>query len=152
MQRYLRGKILTTNPLADKGDRTNYAEIQSDFSRDTRTAKVLESGQMVKIATGNQADSPEETYEPICEFSSAALPRANCSFLWSNHGAKTTFPNDKPDATAACHAPSENNDSEGYDDVGPSNFVAQAVRIIVCTEDSVIASFDGTKINFCDLM
>lgn len=111
--------------VADKSDRTNYVEIQSDFSRDSR-AKVLESGQMVKIATGNQADSPEEMYEPVCEFSSAAPPRANCSFLWSNRGAKTTFPNeDKPDVTAACHA-SREDDSEEYDDVGPSNFLGHA--------------------------
>lgn len=137
IQRYLRGKILTMDSLTDKSDQTNYAEIQSDFSRDLQAAKVLESDQMVKIAIGNQADSPEETYEPVCESSPAALPRANCSFLWSNHGAKTTFPNDKLDATATCHASKENdedNDSEGYDDVGPSNFVAQTVRIIVCTE------------------
>lgn len=91
---------------------------------------------MVKIAPENQADSPEETYEPVCESSPAALPWANCSFLWSNHGAKTTFPNDKSDAT--CHASKKNDDdgtdSEDYDDVGPSNFVAQAVRISVCTK------------------
>lgn len=99
---------------------------------------------MVKIATGNQADSPEETYEPVCEFSSAAPPRANCSFLWSSHGTKTTFPNDKPDA--ACHASTEDNDSEGYDDVGPSNFVAQAVRIIVYALGIPLSSL-GKKIN-----
>ncbi|XP_011877329.1 PREDICTED: uncharacterized protein LOC105567237 isoform X2 [Vollenhovia emeryi] len=114
--------------VADRSDRTNYAEIQSDFSRDSQAAKVFESGQMVKIASVNQADSPEETYEPVCESTPAAPPRANCSFLWSNHGAKTTCPNDKPDATAACRASRENDDgtdSEEYDDVGPSNFVAQ---------------------------
>ncbi|XP_011687123.1 PREDICTED: uncharacterized protein LOC105449558 [Wasmannia auropunctata] len=114
--------------VTDKSDRTNYAEIQSDFSRDSQ-AKVLESDQMmVKITTGNQADSPEEeTYEPVYESSPAAPPRANCSFLWSNHGARTTFPNDKLVENATCHAPreKEDTDSEGYDDVGPSNFVAQ---------------------------
>lgn len=150
MQRYLRGTILTTISLADKSDRTNYAEIQSDFSRDTQAAKVLESGQMVKIATGNQADSPEETYEPVCEFSSAAPPRANCSFLWSSHGTKTTIPNDKPDATAACHASTENDDSEGYDDVGPSMFVAQEVRIIIYARGCRYRE-PRKKINFCDL-
>ncbi|KAG5312698.1 NGEF protein, partial [Acromyrmex insinuator] len=113
--------------IADKSDRTKYAEIQSDFSRDSQAAKVLESSQVVKIAR-NQADLPEETYEPVCESSPAALPQANCSFLWSNHGTKTTFPNDKPVTVATCHAPKENDentDSEGYDDVGPSNFVTQ---------------------------
>lgn len=104
---------------------------------------------MVKIATGNQADSPEEMYEPVCEFSSAAPPRANCSFLWSNRGAKTTFPNeDKPDVTAACHA-SREDDSEEYDDVGPSNFLGHAVRIIVCTETPL--SRASTAINFREL-
>ncbi|XP_018341072.1 PREDICTED: uncharacterized protein LOC108747791 [Trachymyrmex septentrionalis] len=113
--------------IADKSDRTKYAEIQSDFSRDSQAAKVLEFSQVVKIAR-NQADSPEETYEPVCESSPTALPQANCSFLWSNHGTKTTFPNDKPVAIATCHAPKENGentDSEEYDDVGPSNFVTQ---------------------------
>ncbi|XP_018304984.1 uncharacterized protein Exn [Mycetomoellerius zeteki] len=113
--------------IADKSDRTKYAEIQSDFSRDLQAAKVLESSQMVKIAR-NQADSPEETYEPVCESSPAAMPQANCSFLWSNHGTKTTFPNDKPVAIATCHVPNENGentDSEEYDDIGPSNFVTQ---------------------------
>ncbi|KAL0128329.1 hypothetical protein PUN28_003543 [Cardiocondyla obscurior] len=113
--------------VLDKSDRTNYAEIQSDFSRDL-LAKVLEFGQMVKITTGNQADSPEEMYEPVCEASPAALPRANCSFLWSNHGAKTTFANDKPDAITTCCVSKENDDgtdSEEYDDIGPPNFIAQ---------------------------
>lgn len=129
----LRGKVLTTDFLTDNSDHTNYAEIQSVFSRDSQMAKVLESSQMVKITTGNQVESPEETYEPVCESSPAALPRANCSFLWSNHGAKITFPNDKSDAM--CHASKKSNDdtdSEGYDDVGPSNFAVQPVRIIVC--------------------
>ncbi|XP_018406089.1 PREDICTED: uncharacterized protein LOC108782329 [Cyphomyrmex costatus] len=114
--------------IADKSDRTKYAEIQSDFSGGSQTAKVLESSQVVKIATRNQVDSPEETYEPVCESSPAALPQANCSFLWSNHGTKTTFPNDKLVAIATCSAPKENGentDSEEYDDVGPSNFVTQ---------------------------
>ncbi|XP_018053499.1 PREDICTED: uncharacterized protein LOC108690625 [Atta colombica] len=113
--------------ITDKSDRTKYAEIQSDFSRDSQAAKVLESSQVVKIAR-NQADLPEETYEPVCESSPAALPQANCSFLWSNHGTKTTFPNDKPVAIATCHAPKENGentDSEEYDDVGPLNFATQ---------------------------
>ncbi|XP_036139252.1 uncharacterized protein LOC105828598 isoform X2 [Monomorium pharaonis] len=115
--------------VADKSDRTNYAKIQSNFSRDSQAAKVLEFGQMVKITTGNQADPPEEMYEPVCQSSPAAQPRANCSFLWSNHGAKATFPNDKSDPTATCHTAKEENDegsdSEGYDDIGPSNFTAQ---------------------------
>ncbi|GAB1869338.1 Ephexin-1 [Camponotus japonicus] len=117
--------------VADKSDRINYAEIKSDFSRDLQAAKVLEPSQeMVKTTIENQADSPEgETYEPVCESSPQEPPRANCSFLWSNHCAKT-FP-DKRDASAMlCHALKENDegvDSEGYDDVGPSNFVAQAV-------------------------
>ncbi|XP_077258808.1 ephexin isoform X1 [Temnothorax americanus] len=135
-------QICATLPLLigkderDKSDRTNYAEIQSDFSQ---AAKVLESAQIVKIAIGNQTVSPEEMYEPVCESSPTALPRANCSFLWSNRGAKT-FPNDKPDATATYHASRENDDgtdSEGYDDVGPSNFVGQAVRIIESDYDDV---------------
>ncbi|XP_018363034.1 PREDICTED: uncharacterized protein LOC108761149 isoform X2 [Trachymyrmex cornetzi] len=117
----------TVDSIADKSDRTKYAEIQSDFSRDSQAAKVLESSQVVKIAR-NQADSLEETYEPVCESFPAALPQANCSFLWSNHGTKTTFPNDKPVAIATYHAPKENGenaDCEEYDDVGPSNFVTQ---------------------------
>jgi len=114
-------------------------------------AKVLESSQMVKITTGNQVDSPEETYEPVCESSPAALPRANCSFLWSNHGAKITFPNDK--SNAMCHASKENDDgtdSEEYDDVGPSNFAAQAVRNIVCARKFHYC-LGRMEINFCEL-
>lgn len=107
----------------------------------------MESGQeMVKTMIENQADSPEgEMYEPVCESSPQEPPRANCSFLWSNHCAKT-FP-DKHDASAMpCHALKENDegvDSEGYDDVGPSNFVAQAVRIM--HNDSVIVNLDGME-------
>lgn len=133
-------KVLTTDSLADKSDRVNYAEIKSDFSRDLQAAKVLASGQeVVKTAIENQADSPDEgeMYEPVCESSPRAPPRANCSFLWSNHRAKN-FP-DKSDASATCHATKENDegvDSEEYDDIGPSNFVAQAVRIM--HNDSVI--------------
>ncbi|XP_011633265.1 uncharacterized protein LOC105424636 isoform X2 [Pogonomyrmex barbatus] len=116
--------------VTDRSDRTNYAEIQSDLSRDSQSAKVLESGQMAKIATENQAVSPEgETYEPVCESSPRAQLRANSSFLWSNHGPKASFPNGKQDANATCHASRENDegtDSEEYDDVGPSNFIAQA--------------------------
>ncbi|KAL6448336.1 hypothetical protein ACFW04_000344 [Cataglyphis niger] len=114
--------------ITDKSDRINYAEIKSNFSRDLQAAKVLESGQVVKIAIENQADSLEgEMYEPVCETSPRAPPRANCSFLWSNHCAKT-FP-DKCDVSATCYALKENDegvDSEEYDDVGPSNFAAQA--------------------------
>lgn len=120
---------LQNQAIVDKSDQTNYAEIQSEFSRDSQAAKVLEFGQMVKIATGNQVDSSVETYEPVCESLPAVLPRANCSFLWSNQGAKTTLPNDKPNSITTCHASKENNegtDSEEYDDVGPSNFIAQA--------------------------
>jgi len=102
---------------------------------------------MVKIATGNQADSPEETYEPICESSApVVLPRANCSFLWSNHEAKTTFPNHKP-VTIATREDGEDTDSEGYDDVGPSNFVAQVVQIIML-RNFVSANFNRMEINF----
>lgn len=127
------------NCLTDKSDRVNYAEIKSDLSRDMQVAKVLASGQeVVKTAIENQAESPEggDMYEPVWEASPRTLPQANCSFLWSNHRTKT-FPEIKCDAPVpACHATKENDegvDSEGYDDVGPSNFVAQAVRIIVCT-------------------
>lgn len=134
--------------LADKNDRINYAEIKSNFSRDLQAAKVLESGQeMVKTAIENQADSLEgEMYEPVCETSPRAPPRANCSFLWSNHRAKT-FP-DKRDVSATCHALKENDegvDSEEYDDVGPSNFVAQAVRFNRMHNDSVIINLDGME-------
>lgn len=119
------------NLLADKSSGTNYAEIKNYYSRNLLVAKVLEPGQVVKSVIGNQVDSPEgETYEPVCESFFQALPQANSSFLWSNHLAKT-FPSDK---IAACHVGKKNDeedtDSEGYDDVGPSNFVAQAVRIV----------------------
>nr|XP_012229085.1 PREDICTED: uncharacterized protein LOC105676070 [Linepithema humile] len=116
--------------VADKSNGTNYAEIKNYYSRDLQLAKVLESGQVVKTIIENQANSPDgETYEPVCESSPRALPQANSSFLWSNHLAKI-FPNDKYDVIAACHDAKKNDeedtDSEGYDDVGPSNFVAQA--------------------------
>ncbi|XP_072745252.1 uncharacterized protein Exn [Anoplolepis gracilipes] len=117
----------TVESVTDKSDRINYAEIKSDFLRDLQ-AKVLESGQeVVKSAIENQADLSEgEMYEPVCESSPRALPRANSSFLWDNHAK--SFP-DKRDASVTCHAlkeSDENVDSEEYDDVGPSNFVAQA--------------------------
>jgi hypothetical protein len=125
------------NSLADKSDQISYAEIKNDFSDDSQSAKVLESGQRVKTAIANQADSPEgETYEPICE--SRALPQANCSFLWSNHRVKT-FPNDAT-SRDIIKEDAEDADSEKYDDVGPSNFAAQAVRIITCISDSVIVN------------
>ncbi|XP_029171875.1 uncharacterized protein LOC114941151 isoform X2 [Nylanderia fulva] len=121
----------TVESVTDKSDRVNYAEIKSDFSRDSQ-AKVLASGQeVVKTTIENQADSPEggEMYEPVWEASPRAPPQANCSFLWSNHRAKT-FPEVKHNTPVpSCHATKENDegvDSEGYDDVGPSNFVAQA--------------------------
>lgn len=137
--------------VADKSDRINYTEIKNN-SRDLQAAKVLESGQeVVKTAIENQADSPEgEMYEPVCESSPRAPPRANCSFLWSNHRAKT-FP-DKGDASATCHALKENDegvDSEEYDDVGPSNFVAQAES----DYDDVgppMARFDVEEVNAAD--
>lgn len=145
-----------TDPLADRSDRTNYAEIHSDFSRSSQVAKVLESGQMMKNVTGNQADSSEETYEPVCESSPAALPQANCSFLWSNHGAKTTFSNDKPVAIATCHTSRDkSSSSEGYDDVGPSNFDAQVVLIIIYTEiplsqKSIEWKLISAKVSLCE--
>lgn len=89
---------------------------------------------MVKIAIENQADSPEgeTTYEQVCHSSPRVLPQANSSFLWSSRQAKT-FPSDKHDTHASSKENDEHSsDSEEYDDVGPSNFVAQAVRIIVC--------------------
>ncbi|EZA54358.1 Ephexin-1 [Ooceraea biroi] len=111
----------------DKSDRTNYAEIKSDFSGDSQlhSAKVLKPGQMVKTPIENQADSPEgETYEPVCTSPPQALPRANCSFLWSNHRVKT-FPSDTTSRDTTKEN-AEDADSEEYDDVGPSNFAAQA--------------------------
>jgi len=126
------------NSLTDKSNGTNYAKIKNYYSRGEillhlQAAKVLESGQVVKTIIENQADSSEgETYEPVCESFPRALPQANSSFLWSNHLAKT-FPNDKYDVMATCHVAKKNDegtDSEGYDNVGPSNFVAQAVRIV----------------------
>lgn len=139
---------MTMNSFADKNDRTNYAVIKSEsFARDlqAQAAKVLETGQVVKIAIENQADSPDgETYEPICESSSPqALPPANNSFLWSNHRAKS-FPSDKHDIRNVSreNADGDAENSEEYDDVGPSNFVAQAVRITIT--DSVIVNF-GAK-------
>ncbi|XP_032689146.1 uncharacterized protein LOC116852662 isoform X3 [Odontomachus brunneus] len=113
---------------------THYAEIKSESLRDQQfqAAKVLETSQVVKIAIENQADSPEgETYEQVCQSSPRALPQANSSFLWSSHRAKT-FPSDKhsreqtPDIRASLQENDEDADSEEYDDVGPSNFVAQA--------------------------
>jgi len=127
------------NSLADKSDQIKYAEIKNDFSDDSQSAKVLEPGQRVKTAIENQADSPEgETYEPICESPSRALPQANCSFLWSTHRVKT-FPNDATSRDITKEN-AEDADSEKYDDVGPSNFAAQAVRIITCISDSVIVN------------
>ncbi|XP_014482404.1 PREDICTED: uncharacterized protein LOC106748424 isoform X2 [Dinoponera quadriceps] len=112
----------TDESVAGNNEHTHYAEIKNESPRDQQVAKVLETGQLVKIAI--EADSPEgETYEQVCQFSSPrALPQANSSFLWSCHQAKT-FPSDKHDARGAS---SKENDSEEYDDVGPSNFVAQA--------------------------
>lgn len=119
------------NSLTDKSNDTNYTEIKNYYSRDLQAAKVLESGQVVKTIIENQADSLEgETYEPVCESSPQA--QANSSFLWSNHLIKT-FPSDKYDVIAACYVAKKNEedvDSEEYDDVGPSNFVAQAVCIL----------------------
>jgi len=128
------------NSLADKSDQINYAEIKNDFSGDLQSAKVLEPGQQVKTTRiENQADSPEgETYEPICESPSRALPQANCSFLWSNHRVKT-FPKHVTSRDITKEN-AEDADSEKYDDVGPSNFAAQAVRIITCISDSVIVN------------
>ncbi|XP_020299694.1 uncharacterized protein LOC109863683 isoform X2 [Pseudomyrmex gracilis] len=117
--------------ITDKNNQTHYAEIKNDFSRESQSqAKVLDCSQVVKTAIENQADLPEgETYEPVCEFSPQAnLPQANYSFLWNGHRTKN-FLNDKHDLnTPACHTSKENDesvDSEGYDDIGPSNFVAQ---------------------------
>ncbi|XP_032689159.1 uncharacterized protein LOC116852662 isoform X5 [Odontomachus brunneus] len=120
--------------VAGNNNCTHYAEIKSESLRDQQfqAAKVLETSQVVKIAIENQADSPEgETYEQVCQSSPRALPQANSSFLWSSHRAKT-FPSDKhsreqtPDIRASLQENDEDADSEEYDDVGPSNFVAQA--------------------------
>lgn len=120
----------TINSFADKNNRTHYAEIKNDCSRDLQAAKVLETSQVVKMP--NQANSPEgETYEQVCHSSPRALPQANSSFLWGNHRAKI-FPSDKHDTRVSSKESDEDVDNEEYDDVGPSNFVAQAVRIIVC--------------------
>ncbi|XP_025163232.1 uncharacterized protein LOC105188492 [Harpegnathos saltator] len=119
----------TDESVADRNGRTHYAEIKSESSSDqqSQAAKVLETGQMVKIAIENQADPPEgETYEQVCQSCPRALPQVNSSFLWSNHRAKT-FPSDKHDTRASTTNENEEDvDSEEYDDVGPSNFVAQA--------------------------
>lgn len=128
-----RDEVFTTNFITDKNNQTHYAEIKSDFSRDSQSqAKVLDCSQVVKTAIENQADLPEgETYEPVCEFSPQAnLPQANYSFLWNSHRTRNLL-NDKHDLnTPACHTLKENDesvDSEGYDDIGPSNFIAQTV-------------------------
>lgn len=129
-----------THYIADKNERTNYVVIKGESmlrELPSKVAKVLGYSQLVKTMNENQVDLPEgETYKPVCEHTCDSLlratPRANCSFLWNKHRAKNLL-NDQQDATTY-YSLKENNegtDNEAYDDVGPSNFAAQAVRIMM---------------------